>query len=338
MDPRLFHKRLSDATRDLIPRGSGIVCGVSGGGDSMALLHGLHAVNEIHDRGWALHVAHLDHGLSRGSADHAQFVGRAAAGLGLGCTIETFDVRAAAQAGGETVEEAGRRVRYQFLEKTARSAGAGLVAVGHQADDQAETVLHHIVRGTGLRGLGGMRERRPIHDGSDVALVRPLLGFHRSELRAYLVRRELSCCEDPTNEEEDASMRNRIRRRVMPLLAEAANPEIARALVRLSDHARQMEETLTFFSAEVLNRVRIRQGADEMVLSAETLSGYPKSIRTEVILSVLRGLGVGLKEIGQERIEAVDAALVGNGKRRIVELPGAVTVERRGRELRIRSG
>ncbi len=336
MDIRQFHRRLSDASRGLIPDGGGVLCGLSGGADSMALWYGLQAVNEIHDCGWVLRSAHLDHGLRAGSAADAEFVRQAVTEGGGECTVKSVDVATAARTAGETIEAAGRRLRYEFLESTAQAKGGRLVAVGHQSDDQAETVLHHIIRGTGLRGLAGMSPSRPIRRGSDVELVRPLLAFRRSELRAYLDCRGMSYRDDPTNADEGAATRNRIRHQILPLLAQALNPEITTALLRLSGHARRAEEVVAAVGAEALSRTRIRRSDSEVVLSAEAVAGLQHSIRTQVVLLVLRDLDVGLREIGNERIEAAAAVASGDGGRRLIELAGGVTVERRGRELRFR--
>jgi tRNA(Ile)-lysidine synthase len=247
-------------------------------------------------------------------------------------------VAAAAKTAGETLEAAGRRLRYGFLESAARAAGAPVVAVGHQADDQAETVFHHIVRGTGLRGLAGMSPGRPIRQGSEIELVRPLLTFRRAELRAYLAHRSLPYLDDPTNANEEAATRNRIRHEILPLLGRTVNPEITTALLRLSTHARRAEEAIAAVAADALGRARIRRSDSEVVLSAEVVAALPQSIRTQVVLLVLRDLQVGLQAIGHERIEAAAAVASGDGRRRLIELAGGVTVERRGRELRIRAG
>ncbi|MBN2563966.1 MAG: tRNA lysidine(34) synthetase TilS [Phycisphaerae bacterium] len=338
MDARSFQNRLYDAARELIPREAPVVCAVSGGVDSMALLYGLHAVNGNRGCGWLLHVAHLDHGLRDESAADAAFGRKAAAALGLECTARRIDVASAAQAAGETVEQAGRRARYGFLEDVAAAIGASVVATGHQADDQVETVLHHIARGTGLRGLAGMPRRRPIREGSDIELVRPLLGFRRAELLAYLEGHGHAYRLDPTNDDATAATRNMIRHQVLPLLESSVNPEVGAAVLRLSRQARRADEAIRFFAAEALNGAQVHRGRDEIILSTESLATLPEAIRTEVVLMVLRRLGVSLQAVGSERIEAAAEAACGGGERRLVELPGGVTVERRGAELRFRAG
>lgn len=323
--------------RGLIPPEAGIVCAVSGGADSMALLHALIMVNFTYDYGWNLLVAHLDHTLRSDSAADAIFVRQQADEFSLPCLIQRTDV-AAGRAAGESLEEAARRVRYAFLEEAAetlRKASRGhpaVVAVGHHAEDQAETVLHHILRGTGLRGLAGMPVRRPIRWGSSIELVRPLLGFRRAELLGYLKRRGRPYRVDSTNADSAAARRNLIRHQVLPLIQETVNPEAVTALLRLAEQARRAEDVIRFCAAEALERSFVRQEKDALVLRAALIAALPKAIRSEIIVSVLRRLGAPLQEVGFERIEAAaDAA--GRAGRRVIELPGGVTVQRRKGEL-----
>ncbi|MCW5861012.1 MAG: tRNA lysidine(34) synthetase TilS, partial [Caldilineales bacterium] len=144
----------------LLPAGARIVVGVSGGPDSLALLHALRALGP--EFGWHLHAAYLHHGLRPEADDEARFVAEAAAAWGLGCTIARADVGAVAAQPGVSVEEAARQLRYAFLGETAVRLRAGFVAVGHHADDQAETVLMHLLRGSGLAGLRGMLPSAPL--------------------------------------------------------------------------------------------------------------------------------------------------------------------------------
>lgn len=336
MDTRRFHKQLFDAARRWIQRDDVVVCAVSGGGDSMALLHGLHAVNEMRGCGWRLCVAHLDHCLPHDSAAMLAFVRETSAALGLPCEAERIDVATAAAESGESIEAAGRRIRYAFLERVAESAGARVVALGHQADDQAETVLHHILRGTGLRGLSGMPEHRPIRDGGTIEIIRPLLGMRRDDLRGYLRHRGLRSMHDATNDDVCAARRNRIRHELIPLIEGTLNPEAAVALVRLARQARRAEEAIGRMAEEAIERIRLESARGSVVLDAAGLSALPRAVQTELITLVLKCLGTGRQAIGFERIETVADAAEGDGRLRRIELPGGMHVERRGRRLIIR--
>jgi tRNA(Ile)-lysidine synthase len=336
MDPRQFHGRLFDAVRHLIPPGAGVVCGVSGGPDSMALLHALFAVNAQRKRGWQLYAAHLNHGLRPEAEADARFVAKAAARLGLTCDVQSVDVAASAKGSNQGVEETGRRRRYEYLEEVAIKKAATVVAVGHHADDQAETVLHHVIRGTGLRGLSGMPSCRPIREGSDIQLVRPLLGLRRDELRAYLDGQSIAYREDLSNFDPAVATRNAIRHQVMPLLRELVNPQAATALLRLAAQAERVRKAIAGYAEEALNQLQIRRGEGSVVLAADALARLPMAVQTEIVVVVLRRLGASLQAVDFERIEAAVAQGDVAGRGRRVELPGGVVVERRGRELSIR--
>jgi tRNA(Ile)-lysidine synthase len=202
-----------------------LVVGVSGGPDSLCLMHGLHHL------GFGLVVAHLDHALRPESAGEALGVKVAAAALGLDCVVERADVRGHARARGLSIEEAARKLRYRFLFGQARACRAGAVAVGHTADDQVETVLMHMIRGAGLDGLAGMSYRivLPLMD-PEIAIVRPLLGVWREDTIAYCESNALTPHFDRSNESPDF-FRNRVRHELVPLL-ESMNPRAREALWR----------------------------------------------------------------------------------------------------------
>jgi tRNA(Ile)-lysidine synthase len=241
---------------DLIPDNARVVVGVSGGPDSLALLHALHQLAPEH--GWQLHAATLNHGLRPEAEAETHFVAELAAAWGLGCTVEQADVRALAAQPGVSLEEAARLARYAFLGRVAQRLGAPVIAVGHHADDQVETILMHLLRGSGLAGLRGMppsvalgrlrlsSERianpppeLPAHQpdsqsggGScdDVHLVRPLLAFTREEILAYCRAHDLEPRWDESNQDE-TFFRNRLRHGLIPQL-KAINPNLTATLSR----------------------------------------------------------------------------------------------------------
>ena len=172
--------------------GPPLVVGVSGGADSVALLLGLHALAAAAAPGGRLVIAHGRHDLREEAGADADFVAALAAELGLPCVIGTLRVRRSDGVRGEGLEARARRIRYAFLAETALEHGARHVAVAHTADDQAETILHRALRGTGLAGLGGMRPARELVPG--VALVRPLVGVSRAAVRGYLAARARPWC------------------------------------------------------------------------------------------------------------------------------------------------
>lgn len=219
---------------NLIPPHSTVVVGVSGGADSLALLHMLHRLApRFHCH---LHAAALDHNL-RGEAGAAdvRFVQDIARQWNISLTTGHADVPALARQDGLGIEAAARRARYDFLARTAEAVGADRVAVAHHADDQAETVLMHLLRGAGTAGLSGMAALAPLPGCPGLALIRPLLSITRAEIEAYCRRHDLHPRQDATNQDV-AYLRNAIRLQTLPHL-ERLNPGIRRVLVQLADIA-----------------------------------------------------------------------------------------------------
>lgn len=212
--------------RDEAPlaRGEGVVVAFSGGPDSTALLWGMSRLAA--DRGFRLAAAHLDHARDPGSAGRAEAASRLAARLGVPLVTERCEP---AVSRGDSAEAAGRRARYEFLERTRGELGARWIATAHHRDDQAETVLLRLLFGSGVEGLAGVR---PVHG----AVVRPLLVLPRAALVAAVAAAGLAAVDDPTNRDLDVP-RNRVRHRLLPALA-ADDPEIAARLARLASRAR----------------------------------------------------------------------------------------------------
>jgi tRNA(Ile)-lysidine synthase len=207
-----------------IPDDAHLVLAVSGGPDSMGMLHAAARLVATDARRWRLTVAHLDHQLRTDSADDAAFVADAAAALGLPCETRATDVAALARAEGRSIEDAGREARYRFLEEVAPDGA--LIATAHTLDDLAETVLMNLMRGSGLTGVRGIPARRG-------RVVRPLLGERRAALRALLDASGIEYRLDASNA-DSAYLRNRVRHELLPLL-EQLRPG---AVDRMSQFAR----------------------------------------------------------------------------------------------------
>lgn len=218
--------------RSGLRRGARVVVAVSGGQDSMALLYALQDVAAESDL--ELHAAHLNHGLRGADSDgDADFVQRSCEGLDISCTVGREDVSAFRRSEKLSLEEAGRRMRYQFLARVARQRGADCAAVGHTSDDQAETVLMHLVRGSGLAGLRGMDYMSQLKlPGVELKLLRPLLGVSRRETGAFCDELGIQPRLDRSNQ-STRFIRNRLRLEALPEL-ERINPAVKDSLVRLS--------------------------------------------------------------------------------------------------------
>ncbi len=241
------------AAHALSARGDRVIVAVSGGPDSMALLHALWEARER--LGLTLEVAGVDHGLRPAAAEELALV-RARA-LALGLPFVRLGVDVAGSKRGPSWQDAARRARLAALEALAAERGAQRIALGHQADDQAETVLFRIVRGTGLPGLAGIPYRRG-------PFIRPLLDVRRAEVLRYLGRRSIPFVEDPSNADLRFA-RARVRHRYLPLLAEE-NPRVVEALVALAAAARarppraDVIETLPRRVGVAVGRLRARGG------------------------------------------------------------------------------
>ena len=227
---------LSALRREIVSNGlvgASLAVAMSGGPDSTALAHGLVALRD--ELGLTLHAAHLDHGLRPGaSAADADFVRGLADGLGMPLTIERVDTPAFRAERKLSTEDAARRLRYGFLARVAEERGADCVALGHTLDDQAETVLMHVLRGSGLAGLRGMRalSRMDVEGGRAVTLFRPMLSVAKSATLAYCEENGLAARLDESNLSTEFT-RNRIRLELMPQL-ERYNPSVRDALSRLA--------------------------------------------------------------------------------------------------------
>jgi tRNA(Ile)-lysidine synthase len=213
----------------LIKKGERVLVAVSGGPDSIALVCLLYALRR--DLGLKLHVAHLDHGLRADSAKDRKFVERMAGTMGLPCTAERIDIQSLAQRG--SLEEAARTCRLEFLFRTARKIKAETIALGHNRDDQAETVLMRLFRGTGLYGLSAISMKRKI---TGYTLIRPLLETGRTDIAAYLRKLKIPFCVDISNA-EDVYTRNRIRNKLLPLLEKEYNGNIREVLAGTAETA-----------------------------------------------------------------------------------------------------
>lgn len=310
----------------LIARDEHVVVGVSGGPDSMALLHLLLDLNRL--EGWSLrlHVAHLNHGLrgEEGERD-AAFVEAAADSLELPSTVERIDVSELSRQSGQSIEEAARGARYAFFERVAEHIGAGVVAVAHHDDDNAETILHRILRGTGLRGLAGIARSRPIRPGSTIRLVRPLLRMRKQALLNYLNDQGVAWREDRTNQSREF-MRNRLRNVVLPLIEEQVNPQVREALTRLGEQAAWLNDYLRETVQRTFETLIITRNDDRLELNVEAMVRKSRIVQTELVRLGYLSFGLGEQELSFANIVAVLdlAADPASGKR--VQLPGGLEV------------
>lgn len=312
------------------------VLGVSGGADSTLLAHAMAALSQEADLDWRLHIAHLHHGLRGAEADEdSAFVQDLADTLSASFHSERVNVADDAADGAGTLEEVARNRRYAFLERVALLCGATHVAVAHHADDDAETILHRVCRGTGLRGLAGMRSSRPIRDGSRIQLVRPLLHRKRTEIEALLAERDI----EPRTDSSNASARftrNRLRNVVLPMLREEVNPNISDALLRLAEQARWLGTYLQDAAARVFDSLVVIESPRRLVLNTPALLSKQKIIQAEVIRLAASLVIGGEQDLTFTHIEAVLKLATDKSSGKEVHLPGAVIVRKQYDRLEFR--
>jgi tRNA(Ile)-lysidine synthase len=303
---------------ELCPPGSRVLIGLSGGSDSVALVFLLRELAEHGGFGVA-GVAHLNHQLRPSAGGDEAFCRELATRLHLRIAVESADVKEYSRSRNLSVEDAGRRIRYNFLERSADALGADRIAVGHTQDDQAETFLLKLMRGAGLTGLAGIYPRRG-------RVIRPLLDVARADLRSHLSERGERWIEDETNADLE-NPRNRIRHVVLPELDSAAGgptrAAIARAAGLMRDDGQWLDEL-----ADERYRALAAVGPDGVTLDASATAAEPLAIRRRVLLRALRA-GAGEREIALDHVEAVMAVL--GGACSGVDVPGARVELRRGK-------
>ena len=315
----------------LFAPGDRVIVALSGGADSVCLLVVLNELKE--ELGLELKAVHVHHGLRGKEADRDRDYSRDLSAR-LGVSFSCVQVDAALYAGehGMSVEEAGRHLRYQIFEKERLDFSGTKIAVAHHRDDQAETILYNLFRGTGLKGLGGMR---PLRD----RIVRPLLCVGREEILAYLEEKRISYCEDSTNAQTDY-VRNRIRRRILPEIREEVNRRAGENILHAGEMAAQADTYLEKQAEKILKArgvgemeasgLRPACGIDAAVLLAED-----NIIRNYVIRRMIRSVNESMKDITMTHVESAAALLFGSDRRQ-VDLPCGLIAVRTNGELWIK--
>jgi len=286
-----------------VSAGDTVICAVSGGADSMALLWGMYLLRE--QLGITLKAAHFNHGLRGAESDgDAEFVSQFCDSYDIPLYLENGQVTA----GEKGLEAAAREARYSFF-----ATLEGKIITAHTADDNAETILMHLVRGTGLKGLGGIS---PVRGN----VLRPMLDITRREVEAFLEEYAISCVEDSTNAEDDF-LRNRIRHHVMPLLLQE-NPSLSQDLTAMAQTLRQDEEYLSNVTPDTVNVSELRS--------------LEPALQSRAVSRFLEGLGV--REPSRANINSVISLLYAQSPSARVSLPGGVVVERNYDLLRAATG
>ena len=309
----------------MIRAGDRVIAAVSGGADSVVLLHALHGLRGKLDM--ELGAAHLDHGLRGGEGrEDAAFVTDYAASLDLPCVSEQTDVAAYCRENGCSVEQGAREVRYDFLRRVLLDQDADSVATGHTADDQAETVLMRLLRGSGSSGLSAIR---PVRDGW---IIRPLLDVTAGEIAEYARMHGLSYRTDRTNEDQDV-LRNRIRHHLVPLLQREYNPHIVQGLARLADVTRGEAEYLDAKATTFLADHARHEDGKILRLDLDAWENAAPAVQRVLVRRLVRTLGGNEERLRFDQVEDARAWIGRGPVGRIHELPCGIRMECRRSEL-----
>jgi len=328
---------LLDCVRSTIERnhllspGDSVVVGVSGGPDSLCLLHLLLRLRDEYSL--RLHVAHLNHQLRGAEAEaDAAFVAHLAGEWGLPATVESRDVPALAKERKLAVEEAARQVRYGFLGRVARAIGARKIAVGHNADDQVETICMHWLRGSGLAGLRGMQlvsrleelrldgeELEPSGKENELLLIRPLLEVPRAEIESYCVAHHLQPRFDRSNL-DTTYYRNRLRHELLPFL-ETFNPGIRQVVLRSANILTADYAYLREQAAQAWAEVTLHEEREAIIFDLARWRALPLSLQRSVLREAVRRLRRSLRNINWVHIENAVQVLQTGSTGMVVTLP-----------------
>ena len=321
----------------MLQAGDHILAGVSGGADSVCLLYLLRELAPRRD--FQLEAVHVEHGI-RGeeSESDCAFVRELCARLEIPLSVEHIRVPDLAKALGQGTEETAREERYRIFLETAGKRGANKVAVAHNLNDQAETVLWNLTRGSSLRGLGGIRPVRSLGkkggEGREIFLIRPLIGTRRREIEFFLMEKGIPFCTDRTNEDREIT-RNRIRLCVLPEL-EALNSRAAEHISLAAEQLRETEDYLARQTAKAAGEM-IRSGPEDRtkLLLLDRFFREDPLIRQRVLRECIRGVmpGGSLKDVGRVHVEEL-LALASMSCGKAVSLPGGVRAVREDGILR----
>ena len=273
-----------------------VVVGVSGGPDSLCLLHILHRL------GYLVIAAHVNHELRPEADQEADMVKEFAESLGVPFYGTNIDVKGFASTKKISIEESARILRYHFLFKTAHENNAQAVAVAHQADDQVETVLMHVLRGSGAAGVKGMAYRSFLQDFSEtIPIVRPLLGIWRKEIMAYCEQNNIHPCYDQTNTDPNY-FRNRIRQQLIPEIS-TYNLQASEHLWQLAHITEKEDNYLQIVTGEFSKKVILKRGGEFIILDKAQFNNLDLAIQRRIMRVVLQELRKNLRDIGFEPVE-----------------------------------
>lgn len=301
---------------DMIPQGTGVVAAVSGGPDSVAMLHALVRLSE--DCGFRVIVAHFDHALRAESCHEALFVRELTVKLGVEYRQERSNVREFALSQKISIEEAGRLLRYDFLERVRMDVGVPVIAVAHHVDDQIETFFMRLLKGASLEGLSGIP---PVRGN----IVRPLIRTTRKQIISFLEQENISYVLDPSNLEVTTE-RNFVRNVVFPILQQrfkGYQEAVHRTIEVLSDENQILE-----YMAQELYDSSVTVHGNTLYLDRDRLLQSPSALRRRVVIKALYSVAGQRSRFGKSHLHLVEVLLVGNRPSGYLKLPYNIQIRR----------
>ena len=317
-----------------------IVVAVSGGADSTALLLALEELKCHNKLSTEICVAHLDHRIRKSSNKDAKWVSELATKLGFKSVIGRSKVAEDARATGDNLEQAARDARYAFLQRTAKKVSANHVLTAHTMDDQAETVLLRLMRGSAGSGLGGMEALRPLTKNSSLKLVRPLLWARRTDTEEYCRLRRIKFLSDEMNDDLSFA-RVKVRKQLLPMM-QSFNNRIVEAISRTATQLREDGAVLFNDSDALLRRAAVsnneesNEKTDETkppVLDVKVLANAPPALRRRALRQWLSDARGGTRRLEMVHLLAVERLLEGNSGGKVAELPNGGRVRRKRNRL-----
>lgn len=303
----------------LIPRGSSVFAGISGGVDSVVLLHYLCWLRERQPL--EVTVIHFNHHLRPTAVDDAEFVCALAQRYAVGCRLIDLDVKSAARERERGIEEAARYLRRKFWQEQVPCDS--LVATGHHRDDVAETVLINLTRGTGLSGLTSLAPQNDRY-------VRPLLGVSRAEILAFAQANNLTWCEDESNATDDY-LRNRIRHRLLPIWSELAGFDVASQLAQVATNLLPERKFLEGIATEILAAILTDCPT---VIKLKPLRETTPNLRRLTLELYFQKLGI--TDVGSKHFQIISDIIVKNSRARFCHLPHGLIFERKKQVMILR--
>ena len=293
---------------NLIEDGDKIVLGVSGGPDSICMLDNLREVKEEQIIEFEIYVAHINHMIREEAIDDEKYVQEYCKKYNIECFVKRADVQKIASEKKIGTEEAGRKVRYDFFEEVLQKTESNKIAIAHNKNDKIETIIMHLLRGSGLSGLKGIE---PIRDNK---YIRPLLECERTEIEQYCEDKKLNPRIDKTNFENEYT-RNKIRNIVIPYIKKEFNPNIIQTLSRLSDLAADESNYIELYIQKAFEKILIAKEKEQITLNLKEFNKQDKVIKNRLILYTtkeLMGSTQGIEKIHIEDIIKLCQNNVGN--------------------------